>query len=142
MRLLHAQPPIAIIYRDLDGKLDWQRTMARDWATRNDKVITARGRWIRLSSGSGSVVCLGWGDVYARFTTEILDFYARTILAHTTFHELVTRPRWFPSLTTNAGPHSWRRTALADAYDTAQFQRRDPRRAIRGMKCRTTRGMK
>jgi len=122
------------IYRDSTGRLDWQMTMAREWATEERGWASAGGGWIRRQQGEGSVVCQGWGSVYAHYKTEILNYYTSLLTCSESFDALVKAPGNYRPTLIVGGKGGWRYEGLAEAYDLAQAKRNDPRRAYRGRK--------
>jgi hypothetical protein len=120
------------IYRDSTGRLDWQMTMAREWAMTEQGWASAGGGWIRRQNGEGSVVCQGWGSVYAHFKAEILNYYTKRLTGFSSFAAMVKAAGTYRPTLLAGGNGGWRYEALAEAYDLEQSKRNDPRRAYRG----------
>jgi hypothetical protein len=116
------------VYRDYAGRLDWEKSMARDWAETVKGWYGAQGGWVYSERGT---VTQGWGSLFLRHKTEILDWYTAKLTAFQTFADLIGAEGYRPTLL-GRGRGGWRFEALADAYDARQRDRHDPRRAYRG----------
>jgi len=107
-----------------------QNRAAREWAAeaRNwAKPKTGNG-WIHTAGGTGYPILQGWRGLWAAFSPEILDWYTSRFTAFDSFTDMLNAAgRFRPAISTR----NWRGRFLADAYDQAQHDRNDSRRARR-----------
>jgi hypothetical protein len=104
------------------------------------KVLGLRGYqggWL-YREGASRPWAQGWYSVWSSHRAALLDYYTATLTGFGSFRSLLeTSGNYRPTILFDpANPKHWRYRLLADAYDEAQGQRGDPRRAYRGVRVR------
>lgn len=101
--------------------------LARSFAEVHGHVIAGAGRIV----ADQRVVAHGWSGYAKRFRSVVLDWVVGEVSRFDGFKALLdAEDGYYPTMRID---HDWRMLPLADAYDAAQEERGDPRRAFRVM---------
>lgn len=118
-------------YKTYNGRDDWREGLAKAWAAEHG-YGGAQGGWIYNSRGTA--VTQGWGSFYHLRKVTMLDWLTRKLTGAESFQGLLTANGTYrPTIIVRKGTSDgWMYEVLAEAYDEAQRERGDKRRAHRG----------
>jgi hypothetical protein len=122
-------------YKTYNGREDWREGLAKAYAAEHG-YFGAQGGWIYRSreGREPSAYVQGWLSFYGHKRTAILDWLTSKLTAFESFTALVRAEGTYrPTILVRKGMRDgWMYEALAEAYDEAQRERGDKRRAHRG----------
>jgi len=115
-------------YVTYNGRRDWETGLAKLWGAAHG-YEGREGGWIYRND---QPVRQGWYSFFLRHKTTMLDWLTTQLTASRTFQELLDAPGVYRPTLLTSGRGGWKYEILAEAFDAAQRERGNPKRAHRG----------